>query len=82
MKNCLSCGIAFQGDGDECSDCIMAELEERAEAERRAGLECERETLRDELQRYGHKMTYTVLRLKIRRIWEICEILSPQNEQP
>lgn len=76
-KDCQGCGIAFQGDGDECSDCIMAALEERAEAERLAGLECERETLQGELQRYADKMSYTVLRLKKRRIAEINEILTP-----
>lgn len=78
-KDCQGCGIAFQGDGDECSDCIMAELEERAEAERLAGLEEERERLQGELQRYGHAMSYTVLRMKKRRIEEINELLeSPQ----
>lgn len=72
-KDCQGCGIAFQGDGDECSDC--------SEAARVAGLEEERETLRAELLRHWQKMSYTALLLWKRRIEEINVILSPQNEQ-
>lgn len=79
-KDCYDCGIAFQGDGDQCSDCIMAELEERAEEEERARLEMERERLRSELLRYWTKMSYTLLRLKKLRIEEINNILSPSNQ--
>lgn len=78
-KDCHDCGIAFQGDGDQCSDCIMAELEEREEEERIAGLEEERETLRGELLRHWQKMSYTALMLWKARIEEINNILSPQN---
>jgi len=79
-KDCPGCGTAHQGDGDECSDCIMAGLEERAEAERIAGLECERETLQAELRRHWQRMSYIALRLWKARIEEINEILSTQND--
>lgn len=75
-KDCPGCSIAFQGPGHLCSDCIEFEEEQRAEAERLAGLEEERETLQRELQQYGHKMSYTVLRMKKRRIEEIGELLN------
>jgi len=70
-KDCQGCGITFQGDGDECSDC--------SEAARLAALECERETLRDELRRHWQKMSYTALLLWKRRIEEINEIFKPQT---
>lgn len=78
-KDCPGCGTAHQGDGDECSDCIMAELEGRAEAARVAALEDERETLRGELLRHWQRMSYTALLLWKARIEEINEILSPSK---
>lgn len=79
-KDCLTCGIAFQGDGHQCSDCIMMDVEGQAEEEERERLEAERDRLRDELQRYGHAMGYTAIRKAKRRIEEINDIFSPQNQ--
>ncbi|MCB0565402.1 MAG: hypothetical protein KDD01_13595 [Phaeodactylibacter sp.] len=75
-KDCPGCGIAFQGTGHQCSDCTEYEEEQRAEAERLTSLEEERQRLQRELLQFGHRLAYTVLRMKKKRLEAIGELLN------
>ena len=79
-QTCTTCSIAFHGDPGQCEECTQAEQEEFTEKEALARLECERESLQNELQRFGDKMSYTALKLKIRRFHEVNEALNRDND--